>query len=264
MRATPKRHEPMRSLVAGGMPMLMSVIDDARSMPAYPELAGKRVLVTGLTSSCGVDIVRAFAEHKGRLVLQFAEMSKEAETIAEIAAPTALEIKAFGPIGEELEAVTKFAQGPAQALGGLDVVVNLVPLAVPRLPAAATTADIERLVAQRLRVPCLLSKVAANRMALVLTEGLILNVAVLVPPVEGPAQAFASVLKAAMTALTRTQAEEWAGKAVRFNAIAPQTAGLPSQPGLAGEAQVAALALYLASGRGKALSGHVFEAEAAR
>jgi 3-oxoacyl-[acyl-carrier protein] reductase len=244
--------------------MLMTAIDDVRAMPAYPELAGKRVLITGLTAKCGVDIVRAFAEHKGRLVLQLAEQSEATQTIAEIASPTALEIKAFGPIGSEAEAVTRFAQGPAQSLGGLDVVVNLVPLAVPRLPAGATTADIERIVAARLAVPCLLSKVAANRMTMVLTEGLVLNVAVLVPPIAGPAQAFASVLKAAMTAMTRAQAEEWAGKAIRFNAIAPQTVQIPPQRGLAGEAQVAALALYLASGRGRALSGHVFEAEAAR
>ena len=56
-------------------------------VPAYPELAGKRVLITGLTRSCGVDIARAFAEHKGRLVLQFAEESEATETMAEIAAP---------------------------------------------------------------------------------------------------------------------------------------------------------------------------------
>jgi len=31
---------------------LMSVIEGARSAPAYPELAGKRVLITGLSSSC--------------------------------------------------------------------------------------------------------------------------------------------------------------------------------------------------------------------
>ena len=100
--------------------MLMTAIDDVRAMPAYPELAGKRVLITGLTSTCGVDIVRAFAEHKGRLVLQLAEQSEATETIAEIAAPSALEIKAFGPIGAEADAVTRFAQGPAQVLGGLD------------------------------------------------------------------------------------------------------------------------------------------------
>jgi 3-oxoacyl-[acyl-carrier protein] reductase len=67
-----------------------------------------------------------------------------------------------------------------------------------------------------------------------------------------------------MTAMTRAQAEEWADKAIRFNAIAPQTVQVPPQRSLAGEPQVAALALYLASGRGRALSGHVFEAEAAR
>jgi hypothetical protein len=38
----------------------------------------------------------------------------------------------------------------------------------------------------------------------------------------------------------------------------------PPKPSLAGEPEVAALALYLASGRGKALSGLVFEAEPAR
>ena len=108
------------------------------------------------------------------------------------------------------------------------------------------------------------AKIAANRMAISYIEGLILNVAILTPPMKGPAQAFASVAKAALSAMTRIQAEEWAGKAIRFNAIAPQTAHPPVEPSLAGEPKVAALALYLASGRGKALSGHVFEAEPTR
>jgi NAD(P)-dependent dehydrogenase (short-subunit alcohol dehydrogenase family) len=244
--------------------MLMSVIEGSRSVPAYPELAGKRVLITGLTSACGVDIVRAFADHKVRLILQLDEMSEATEAIAEIAAPAALDIKAFGPVETEAEAVAQFTRSVMMAFGGLDVVVNLVPLTVPRLPPFATTADIERMVVERLILPCLLSKIAANRMALVLTEGLILNVAVLAPPVEGPTQAFASVVKAAMTAMTRAQAQEWAGKAIRFNAIAPQTLQIPPKPSLAGEPEVAALALHLASGRGKALSGLVFEAEPPR
>ena len=246
--------------------MLMSVIEGSRSVPAYPELAGKRVLITGLTSACGVDIVRAFADHRARLVLQLDEMSEKTEAIAEIAAPMAARTsRRSGRSAAEADAVAQFTRSVMMAFGGLDVVVNLVPLTVPRLAPSATTADIERFVVERLMLPCLLSKIAANRMALVLTEGLILNVAMLVPPrVEGPAQAFASVVKAAMTAMTRAQAEEWAGKAIRFNAIAPQTVQIPPKPSLAGEPEVAALALYLASGRGKALSGLVFEAEPAR
>ncbi len=244
--------------------MLMSIIDGLRSAPAYPELAGKRVLISGLTSSCGVDIVRAFAEHKGRLVLQFDEASEKAQVIAEIAAPAALDIQAFGAVAADAEAVTQFARSVVQAYGGLDVVINLVPLSLAGLAPSATTADVERVVAERLLRPCLLSKIAANRMALAWTEGLILNVATLAPPVDGPARAFAAVVKTALAAMTRTQAEEWAGKAIRFNAIAPPTAQVPAEPSLAGEPQVAALALYLASGRGKALSGHVFEAEPTR
>src|SRR5262245_32232580 len=244
--------------------MLMSVIESSRTVPAYPELAGKRVLITGLTSACGVDIVRAFADHRVRLVLQLDEMSEATEAIAEIAAPAALDIKAFGPVAAEPQAVTQFARSVMMAFGGLDVVVNLIPLKVPRLPPFAAATDIERMVAERLLLPGLLSRIAANRMALVLRDGLILNVAMLAPPVSGPAQAFASVVKAAMTALTRAQAEEWADKAIRFNAIAPQTLQVPPTPSLAGEAEVAALALHLASGRGKGLSGLVFEAEPAR
>jgi NAD(P)-dependent dehydrogenase (short-subunit alcohol dehydrogenase family) len=243
--------------------MLMSVVEGA-SPTTYPELAGKRVLVTGVTSGCGVDIVRAFAEHRARLVLQFDEESETAQVIAELAAPSALDIKVLGPVAAEVEPVMQLARHVVQAYGGLDVVVNLVPLSPGQIDASVTTTGIERMMAERLLLPYMLSKIAANRMAMLLTDGLVLNVAMLTGPARGRAQAFASVIKTAMTAITRAQAEEWASKAIRFNAIAPPTAQVPATPSLAGEGQVAALALYLASGRGKAFSGQVFEAESAR
>ena len=85
--------------------------------------------------------------------------------MAEIAAPHALDIKAFGPVGSRSRGRRAVHPQRRAGFGGLDVVVNLVPLAVPRLEPAATTADIERIVAQRLLLPFLLSKIAANRMA---------------------------------------------------------------------------------------------------
>jgi NAD(P)-dependent dehydrogenase (short-subunit alcohol dehydrogenase family) len=240
--------------------MLMSVIEGALSAPAYPDLAGKRILITGLTSRCGVDVARAFAEHRGRLVLQFAEASEAMQTVAEIVAPTALETKVYGPVGAETEAVVAFARTAMQAFGGLDAVINLVPLETPRLDPAATAADVERQIAAQLVLPFLLSKIAANRMSLVLREGLILNVATLAGTPKGARQAFAMVAKAGLVAMTRAQAEEWAGRSIRFNAIAPQTAQAPSGPDLRGEPDIAALALYLASTRGRGLTGCVFEA----
>jgi 3-oxoacyl-[acyl-carrier protein] reductase len=242
--------------------MLMSAIEEAGTAAAYPELAGKRVLITGVSARCGVDFARAFADHKARLILQFDEDSDETQAIAEIAAPAALDIKAFGPIVAERDSVAQFARSVMHAFGGLDAVINLVTLSSASVGTAASLDEVERRVAERLLLPCMISSIAANRMAISYIEGLILNVAVLTPPMMGPAQAFACVTKAALTSMTRTQAEEWSDKAIRFNAIAPQTA-LATDPRMAGEPEVAELALYLASGRGKALSGHVFEAEGA-
>jgi 3-oxoacyl-[acyl-carrier protein] reductase len=246
--------------------MLMSIVEDACTVPLYSELAGKRVLVTGVTGSCGVDVVRAFAEHRARLVLQFAEDSEETQAVAEIAAPLALDIMAFGPVAQDQAAAVHFARRAAQAYGGLDAVINLVPLAPDALSADAGERDIERMVADRLRLPLIVSQTAANRMTLALTEGLILNVAMLAQPARGHSLAFAAAMKAALTALTRAQAEEWASRGIRFNAIAPPVVpGLldrGSGPLIGGEADIAALGLYLASGRGRELTGHVFEAQA--
>ena len=242
--------------------MLMSVIEGALSVPAYPELAGKRVLVTGLTSSCGVDIARAFAEHRGRLVLQFAEASAAMETVAEIVAPDALEAKgmdhrqrsrrrrAVRQDGDEgLWRPRRGDQpGAARNAGGQSDCHS------GRRGAAGCYAT---------DFPFLISKIAANRMSMVWNEGLILNVATLGRKARGPAQAFAAVAKAGLTAMTRAQAEEWAGRAVRFNAIAPELGLVPGGQGLSGEPDIAAMALYLASGRGRELSGHVFEAAVA-
>jgi NAD(P)-dependent dehydrogenase (short-subunit alcohol dehydrogenase family) len=240
--------------------MLMSVIEGALSAPTYPEIAGKRVLITGITASRGVDIVRAFADHKARLVLQFAETGEKTEAICEVVAPAALDIKAYPPIGSETDAVTAFAKKAVQAFGGLDAVINLVPLdAVPFVPLA-TVSGIEQIIGERLAVPYLLSTIAANRMSLMLTEGLVLNVATLPAGARGAAHGFAAVLKASLTGMTRAQAKEWSPRGICFNAIAPQVAFPASEPALDGEPEVAATALYLASGRGRSLSGLVFEA----
>jgi 3-oxoacyl-[acyl-carrier protein] reductase len=239
--------------------MLMSVIEGALSAPAYPELGGKRVLITGVTRRSGIDIARAFAEHRGRVILQFAEASAPMQAAAEIVAPHALEARVYGPVGGG-EAAVRFAKSAVQAFGGLDAVVNLVPLETAHLDPAATVEDIDRLIAAQLELPLQIARISANRMGVTWTRGLILNVATLTGRPGGARQAFATLAKSILVDLTRAQAEEWAGRGIRFNAIAPETALGEPGPRLSGEADVASLALYLASDKGRALSGCVFEA----
>jgi 3-oxoacyl-[acyl-carrier protein] reductase len=239
--------------------MLMSVIEGALSVPAYPELVGKRVLVTGVTRRSGIDIARAFAERKARVVLQLAEASAPTQAVAEAVAPDALETKVYGPVAAGEDAVA-FAKRAVQAFGGLDAVINLIPLEIAHIAAAATMEDVGRLIAARLELPLTIARIAANRMSLTWTQGLVLNVATLTGRPGGARQAFAMLAKSSLIDMTRAQAEEWAARGIRFNAVAPQTAQVDPGPRLTGEADVASLALYLASDKGKALSGCVFEA----
>lgn len=250
--------------------MLMTAIEALKSAAAasiaYPEIAGKRILITGVSSRFGVDIARSFAEHRARLVLQFDEASEAMQALAELIAPTALELSIHAARPAAEADIVQFARAVAQQYGGLDAVINIVHLdpagACVGVDCAGDVAAVEARVCELLLLPCLVARVAANRMRLTHTEGVIINIAVLAAGAGAPERAFAAVAKSTLTAMTRSEAQAWAEQAIRFNAIAPEVGGGDSS-GLAGETDMAALALFLASGRGKSLSGHVFEADAA-
>ncbi len=254
--------------------MLTSVVSGIRNVRQYPELEGARVLITGISTEVGVDIARGFAEAGSRMVLQIGPSAdsdgpEKTAALLQILANTATEIRATEQQHADADTIVRFAQGAVQAYGGLDAVINVISARSGALTHAATVDDIEDAVSDALRTACLITKIAANRMSLTWTEGLILNV-VVAPAARTKADAaFASILGEALATLTRVEAGTWAQHGIRINAIGPRAisglgadlAARPSAKGLSTEADIAALALHLASKRGKSLSGHVFDAE---
>lgn len=244
--------------------MLMSVVSHDDVAAVFPELAGARVLVTGLTPAAGVDLARAFADHKAQLVLQTQGETPEITELAAVLAQTASEIKLYTePLGAGDDAVA-FAKTAAQAYGGLDAAINIVTIGSRDLAGLTTTADIEALVSAKLAPALEMTRVIANRMRLTLGTGLVLNVIVAPAARTGAEAALVGVLRATLAAMTRSEAETWAAQAIRINAIAPRTAlpgERPSGACLTSEPDIAALALYLASKKGRQLTGHVFDAE---
>jgi 3-oxoacyl-[acyl-carrier protein] reductase len=236
--------------------MFMSVVAHQSVASIHPELAGGRVLITGLTSASGVDIARAFAEHKARLVIQAPESSPEMTALATVLAESAAEIKLLNEPFASPDVATRFVQGAAQDLGGLDAVVNLISLAPSDVARNADLADVEAYVSHKLLPALLMTRVAANRMRLTWTEGTILNVTASTGPAGRRAAMVADVMQATLAAMTRGEAREWAEHGIRINAAGPCGPGR----GLASSADVAALALHLASRKGKGLTGHVFDA----
>ncbi len=248
--------------------ILTSVTSGLRNVRLYPELEGRRVLITGMTATQGLDVARGFAESGCRLVVQIeAEPDACAESAAllEVLSHTAAELRATQEALNTDAAVVRFAQGAAQAYGGLDVVVNLIPLKPGAIDADTSVDDIEAMVSDALRTACLVTKVAANRMSLTWTDGLILNVALAQSPRTRSQAAVLDIVRAALSAMTRVEAVKWAGNGLRINAIGPAAYDPSSAAAcdfaLSNEPDIAALALHLASERGKSLSGLVFDAE---
>lgn len=248
------------------MMMFMSVIDNNLTSARYGELAGARVMISGLSPEHGVDIARAFADHKARLVLQSASAS-EPETTAVVAmlAETANEIKLFDEPLDTVAAAQRFAQNGTASFGSVDAVINVIPVRASDLAGLASMEDIEDFVAGKLEAAAAITRIAANRMRLMLSEGLILNIVVVAEPLGRSAALIAGILRSALAAMTRKEAKAWAGSGIRINAIGPRVPmpGEKVTAALASEPEMAAVALYLASKRARGLSGHVFDAEGA-
>lgn len=238
--------------------MLIGTLDEVEFAPEYPELIGKRVLVTGVSGPLGIDVVRAFAEARARLVVQADEDGPETLAMAEMIAPHAMDVKLFPGRLDGADEMLRFAREAAQKFGGLDVVVNLA-----RTGETGDIEDdggIEGMVADSLAMPVLATRVAVNRMRTMMCEGTILNI--VTSPRGGAAATdiVAAIARHALSSFTRSEAENAADAGIRVNAIVPAAGSVGPDRMLSGSADVATLALHLASGRGPDLSGLVFEA----
>lgn len=250
-----------------GWLMLMTVAEIARNVGVYPELAGARVLVTGIQATRGMDLVRAFAEHGCRMVLQVPEISAEIDALLSHIAETALEIHVHHDPIDSAEEAVRFTQATSRHFGGFDVVVNLITLDLADLRGIATPDDIETMIADRLQSAARTTGVAANRMGLTWTIGSVLNI-LRVPATTRPDdQIIIAMARTTLAAMTRGEANRWQDQGVRINAIAPMSTLTPSALSdgdlVRSEPDAAALALYLASAEGEGLSGLMFDADQA-
>lgn len=240
--------------------MLTSVLESGVSVGSYPELAGKRILITGLGLHAGVDVARAFAEQGCRIVLHTTETGAEADAVLEMLSQTASELQVYSEPLTDMNAAVRFAQTAARTFNGLDAAINILHIDLEALALGdAHSADIESAVASKLHNACLVARVAANRMRLTLSDGLILNILTCAPPRSKKETTLLSVARSMLAAMTRNEARQWADQAIRINAVAPSLELPESGEHLTTEPDIAALAMFLASPRGRELSGLMFD-----
>lgn len=242
--------------------MYMGVIGKSPEIEILRELRGARILITGLSAIAGVDIARAFAEINTRLIVHTTDMQPEVTALVALLSQSAAEMKLYtDPIARPDDAI-RLAQNAQQAYGGLDAVINLQSISRTEMQNIATQEQVESLIASKLSPLTHITHVAANRMRVVLSEGSVLNVLTAPKPQNAREAAIAGIARTALAAMTRGEAGQWADQAVRINGVGPRSVTAQAAgASLTNEPDLAALALYLASRRGKTLSGHIFDAE---
>jgi 3-oxoacyl-[acyl-carrier protein] reductase len=218
------------------------------------------VLINGLTPSCGVDVARAFADHRGRLVLHTPKATPECDELTGHLTQSAAGVELFTGAYDDAESAIRFAQAASRAFGGLDAIINLIPVSSAELRRLNALEEVDDLVTRKLSLPLQISRVVANRMRVLMTEGLVLNIMTVDAPRSGAEAALIGIARSALAAMTRGEATLQAAHGIRVNAIGPRAFSPDEDACLASEPDIASLALYLASKKGKALSGQVFDA----
>lgn len=242
--------------------MYMSRVDASVESGVKSELARARILITGLKSAAGVDIARTFADLNARLVIHTGDLSPELIELVAVLSQTASEIRLHTQDLASADAAAAFARSSAQAFGGLDAAINIAAVSRREMAAIHNDADLEALIVAKLTPLVELTRIIANRMCVVLSEGLILNIFKMPHPQNGREAAVAALARTALASMTSKEAQAWAGHGIRINAVAPRASADSAGTGtsLTNEPEIAALALHLASRKGRALSGHIFDA----
>ena len=182
-------------------------------------LEGKVAIVTGAGRGIGRALALALAE-AGADVALAARSTQELEAVAEEVEDLGRRALAVPTDVTEEEQVENLVARAVEDLGGLHVIVNNSGV-IHAAPLAETSLeDWDRVVATNLRGTFLCTR-AAGRRFLERGEGKVVNVASNFAFMGVPNFASYCASKAAVVALTRSAAVEWASRGVQVNAIAP-------------------------------------------
>jgi NAD(P)-dependent dehydrogenase (short-subunit alcohol dehydrogenase family) len=252
----------------------MPVIQDSRTRALYPSLAGKRVLVTGGATGIGAALVEAFAAQDARVA--FIDIDEAAG--ADVAAR-------FAPGGfhrcdlRDLDHLTSTIGGIAAALGGIDVLVNNAANDDRHSYAEVTPAYWDERMATNLRHLFFAAQAVIPGMRAA-GGGAIINFGSISWHLGLPDLVLYQTAKAAIEGLTRSLARDLGRDGIRVTTIVPGNVQTPRQErwytpegeaeivaaqcleGRIQPADVAALALFLASDDARMCTGHEYFVDA--
>lgn len=182
------------------------------------DLSGKTAVVTGANTGIGQAIAVALAEAGADIAAVGRSAPDETGTAVRRAG------RRFAAIHAELGAVSVVTSVIEQALaftGRLDILVNNAGIIRRSDALEFTEADWDEVMNVNLKTAFFLSQAAAKQMLKAGAGGKIINIASMLSFQGGIRVASYTASKSGLAGLTRLLANEWAGKGINVNAIAP-------------------------------------------
>jgi 3-oxoacyl-[acyl-carrier protein] reductase len=236
------------------------------------DFSGKVVLVTGSSRGIGAETIRAFGERRAHCVVNYVDDAqgqnkRDAENIAsDLREPLIAQCDVTN--SEQTEAMMEQIK---ERFGGLDILINNSGVIRDRTMKKMTLDEFETVVRVNLAGTFNVTQKAA---AILRNGGRVINLSSVSGQMGLFGQANYSSSKAAIIALTKVSAREFARQQITVNAIAPgfidvgMSKGMPDEVtenfkkqiplGRLGEAhEIVDAALFLASPMASYITGHV-------
>lgn len=190
------------------------------------ELTGRRALVTGAAGGIGGAAVRAFAELGCRVAAADLDQGAVSRVIATLPDRDSGHV-ALGFDLADSRACEISVEEAAKRLGGLDVVVHAGAMMIRQPTDEVTMEALERTTAVNMWGSFFVARRAAQLMAAGHGGSIILFASIGAYTGGHVNSAAYSMTKAAVTALIKSLAREYAAKGVRVNGIAPGAVDTP-------------------------------------
>ena len=189
-------------------------------MAEYPELKGKRVLVSGSGTGIGRGLALAFAQAGADVAVHYSHSAAGAAQVVAACQALGVRAAAFPADFTSVAAVQDLARAAIGFLGGIDVLVNNAGITMNRAFTEVREVEFDTLYAVNIRALFFLTQAAVRDM-LPRGRGCVINISS-VHAFEGmPEHSVYAGTKGAIVTFTRQLAVELAPQGVRVNAIAP-------------------------------------------
>lgn len=180
-------------------------------------LTDRRALITGAARGIGRAFAEAYVREGARVVLADIDMDRARATAEEIGpAATAVEMDVTS-----LPSIERGVEEAAQALGGIDILVNNAALFSAAPIVEITEADFDRTFAVNVKGTLFTLQAVARRMIEGGTGGAIINMASQAGRRGEPLVATYCATKAAVISLTQSAGLDLIKHGIRVNAISP-------------------------------------------